>query len=63
MLETGEGCLNTMKSDVTRPLHFLELLVKTQRAKLLPWIYSLIEYLYLGDSSQLGEYLCGSKKL
>lgn len=63
MLETGEGCLNTVKSDVTRPLHFLGLLDKTQRAMLLLWIHSLTEYLYLGDSSQLGEYLCGSKKL
>lgn len=34
---------------------------KAQRAMLLPWIYSLMEYLYLRDSSQLGEYLCGSK--
>lgn len=34
---------------------------KTQRAMLPPWIHSLTEYLYLRDSSQLGEYLCGSK--
>lgn len=59
----GRGCLNTKKPGATGPLHFLGLVDKTQRAMLPPWIYSLVECLYLRDSSQLAEYLCGSKHL